>query len=70
MIAESLINARLNCPGHSTNNIIRHSLLSLSSGLKKMISITWKDSPTVKGLNCRKAFLMFPIELFETAEVP
>lgn len=70
MIAESLINLRLNCPGHSTNNIIRDNLLSLISGLKEIISIIWKDSPIIKGLNCRKTFLMFPTELFGTAEVP
>lgn len=69
MTSKALINVRLHCPGHSTNNIIRENLISLISVPKELISVTWKDSPTVKELNCRKTFLVFPTELSESAEV-
>lgn len=70
MTSKALINVRLHCPGHSTHGIIRDNLITLISGLKELISITWKDSSTVEGLNCRKTFLVFPTELSESAEVP
>lgn len=58
MTSKALINVRLHCSGHSTNNIIRGSLISLISELKELISIIWKDSCTVKRLNCEKMFLV------------
>lgn len=34
------------------------SLISLISGLKELIRIIWKDSCTIKRLNCEKMFLV------------